>query len=57
MQISGIIDVAERRRLNDARDAHPFWFWVGANEHQVQYLPAESKTGMFDGNSNWRDDQ
>jgi hypothetical protein len=33
---------------------HPFTFWVGHQEFKVQYLPAESNTGMFGGNSNWR---
>jgi hypothetical protein len=33
---------------------HPFRFWVGHQEFTVQYLPAESNTGMFGGNSNWR---
>ena len=33
---------------------HPFRFNVGAAEYKVQYLPAESDTGMFGGNSNWR---
>jgi mannosylglycerate hydrolase MGH1-like protein len=33
---------------------HPFSFWVGHQEYKVQYLPAESNTGMFGGNSNWR---
>jgi hypothetical protein len=33
---------------------HPFQFWVGSQEYKVQYLPAESNTGMFGGNSNWR---
>jgi hypothetical protein len=33
---------------------HPFKFWVGHQEYAVQYLPAESNTGMFGGNSNWR---
>jgi hypothetical protein len=33
---------------------HPFKFWVGHQEYSVQYLPAESNTGMFGGNSNWR---
>ena len=33
---------------------HPFSFWVGPHEYTVQYLPAESNTGMFGGNSNWR---
>jgi hypothetical protein len=29
-------------------------FHVGGQEFKVQYLPAESNTGMFGGNSNWR---
>jgi hypothetical protein len=33
---------------------HPFSFWVGNQEYKVEYLPAESNTGMFGGNSNWR---
>jgi len=33
---------------------HPYIFWVGSQEFRVQYLPAESNTGMFGGNSNWR---
>jgi len=33
---------------------HPFSFWVGQQEFTVRYLPAESNTGMFGGNSNWR---
>jgi hypothetical protein len=33
---------------------HPFTFQVGHEEYKVQYLPGESNTGMFGGNSNWR---
>jgi hypothetical protein len=33
---------------------HPFVFRLGDQEHRVHYLPAESNTGMFGGNSNWR---
>jgi hypothetical protein len=33
---------------------HPFVFRAGGEEHRVRYLPAESNTGMFGGNSNWR---
>jgi len=33
---------------------HPFVFHVSGQEYKVQYLPAESNTGMFGGNSNWR---
>jgi mannosylglycerate hydrolase MGH1-like protein len=33
---------------------HPYVFAVGDQEYRVSYLPAESDTGMFGGNSNWR---
>jgi hypothetical protein len=33
---------------------HPFSFWVDKQEFRVQYVPAESNTAMFGGNSNWR---
>ena len=33
---------------------HPYTFDVAGAEYQVQYEPAESTTGMFGGNSNWR---
>jgi hypothetical protein len=32
----------------------PFVFDLAGQEYKVQYLPAESDTGMFGGNSNWR---
>ncbi len=33
---------------------HPFVFTVHGEEYRVQYLPAESDSGLFGGNSNWR---
>jgi Glycosyl hydrolase family 63 C-terminal domain len=33
---------------------HPYMFWVNGYEHRVDYEPAESSTGLFGGNSNWR---
>jgi hypothetical protein len=42
------------RSLSRHHLEHPFTFQVGNNEFKVQYLPAESNTGMFGGNSNWR---
>jgi hypothetical protein len=33
---------------------HPYIFDVQSNEYKVQYMPAESNTAMFGGNSNWR---
>ena len=42
------------RSLSRYHLEHPFIFHVGGQEFKVQYLPAESNTGMFGGNSNWR---
>jgi hypothetical protein len=42
------------RSLSRVHQDHPFTFWVGNEEYKVQYLPGESNTGMFGGNSNWR---
>jgi hypothetical protein len=42
------------RSLSRYHLEHPFTFWVGHQEYRVQYLPAESNTAMFGGNSNWR---
>jgi hypothetical protein len=33
---------------------HPYEFMADGQRYQVSYLPAESDTGMFGGNSNWR---
>ncbi len=33
---------------------HPFRFQIGGQISEVRYLPAESDSGMFGGNSNWR---
>jgi len=33
---------------------HPYVFRAGGQEFRVGYLPAESDSGMFGGNSNWR---
>ena len=32
----------------------PTQFWVHDQDYRVDYLPAESNSGMFGGNSNWR---
>ena len=42
------------RSLSRFHADHPFVFHAGGQEYQVAYLPAESDTGMFGGNSNWR---
>ena len=42
------------RSLSRYHAEHPYVFHVGGQEYRVGYLPAESDTGMFGGNSNWR---
>jgi hypothetical protein len=42
------------RALSRYHADHPYSFWVHGDEYRVSYLPAESDTGMFGGNSNWR---
>ena len=42
------------RALSRYHDEHPYVFNVDGQEYRVNYLPAESDTGMFGGNSNWR---
>jgi hypothetical protein len=42
------------RSLSKFHEQHPYVLNVQGQEHRVGYLPAESDTGMFGGNSNWR---
>ena len=42
------------RSLSKFHEQHPYVFNAGGQEYRVNYLPAESDTGMFGGNSNWR---
>ena len=42
------------RSLSRFHEQHPYVFHVNGQEYRVGYLPAESNTGMFGGNSNWR---
>ncbi|MGL6268805.1 MAG: MGH1-like glycoside hydrolase domain-containing protein, partial [Chitinophagaceae bacterium] len=42
------------RALSKFHEQHPFIFRVNGQEFRVGYLPAESDSGMFGGNSNWR---
>ena len=42
------------RALSRYHDDHPYVVNVEGQEYRVNYLPAESDTGMFGGNSNWR---
>ena len=42
------------RALSRYHADHPYVVQVQGQEYRVNYLPAESDTGMFGGNSNWR---
>ncbi len=42
------------RSLSRYHADHPYVIHVGGQEYRVSYLPAESDTSMFGGNSNWR---
>jgi hypothetical protein len=42
------------RSLSRYHAKHPYVFPLAGQEYRVSYLPAESDTGMFGGNSNWR---
>ncbi|MFO0900060.1 MAG: glucosidase [Pirellulales bacterium] len=42
------------RSLSRFHADHPYVLPAGGQEYRVDYLPAESDTGMFGGNSNWR---
>jgi hypothetical protein len=42
------------RALSKFHAAHPYILAVNGSEHRVDYEPAESQSGTFGGNSNWR---
>ncbi|HWT77206.1 MAG TPA: glucosidase, partial [Candidatus Methylomirabilis sp.] len=42
------------RALSAYHRDHPYVMRVNGMEHRVDYEPAESSTGLFGGNSNWR---
>jgi hypothetical protein len=42
------------RALSRYHAQHPYTFDVNGHPYQVDYEPAESSTGLFGGNSNWR---
>jgi hypothetical protein len=42
------------RSLSRYHAEHPYVVHAGGQEYRVSYLPAESDTSMFGGNSNWR---
>ncbi len=42
------------RALSKYHQQHPYVLNLGGGTHSVDYEPAESTTGLFGGNSNWR---
>ena len=42
------------RAVSRVHKDHPYTLTVNGQEYRVDYEPAESSTGMFGGNSNWR---
>ena len=42
------------RALSRHHREHPYVFAADTTEHRVEYEPAESRTWLFGGNSNWR---
>jgi hypothetical protein len=42
------------RSLSRFHAEHPYVFDAGGAHYEVRYLPAESDSGLFGGNSNWR---
>src|SRR5207249_6986469 len=42
------------RSLSQIHRERPFVFHADGHEYRVDYVPAESDTGLFGGNSNWR---
>ena len=42
------------RSLSKFHDQQPYIFEAGGEQHRVNYVPGESDSGLFGGNSNWR---
>jgi len=42
------------RALSQVHRDHPYVLQLGNDRYEVRYEPAESRTGLFGGNSNWR---
>ena len=42
------------RSISKYHERNPYIFHANGSDHRIDYLPAESDTGMFGGNSNWR---
>lgn len=42
------------RSLSKHYEANPYSVTIGGNEYSIQYDPADSTSGLYGGNSNWR---
>jgi len=42
------------RSISKEYEANPYHYFLNGADYEVRYNPAESDTGMFGGNSNWR---
>jgi hypothetical protein len=42
------------RSISKYHAEHPYQFYANGQEYRVDYEPAESSSGLFGGNSNWR---
>lgn len=42
------------RSISKEYEEHPYHYYLNGSDYEVKYSPAESDTGMFGGNSNWR---
>ncbi len=42
------------RSISKYHAAHPYVLTINGIDHTVEYWPAESRSGLFGGNSNWR---
>ncbi len=42
------------RSVSKIYENEPYNYWLNGADYSVTYLPAESDSGMFGGNSNWR---
>jgi Mannosylglycerate hydrolase MGH1-like glycoside hydrolase domain len=42
------------RSVSRVHAEHPYTVQLGDGEHRVEYVPGESTSGLFGGNSNWR---
>ena len=42
------------RSLSKVHEKHPYHVHIGDRTFEIQYEPAESRSGMYGGNSNWR---